>query len=219
MEHLFNAIKRPFTNFSKLLIGIIFSIIPIVNFIAIGYQIQCAKTAMSKKFMMPKWENFGKLFVTGVLGSVIVFIYSIPALVLLLLAVATFISDPINFIASGGTGFNYETFAGSMTGPILVLLILGVVALALASLVGSSALINYSSSLKFKEGFRKTVWRKAFNGKFFGTWLLAGIYGFLIAIILGLIPTFGIIDIGDGIQGFIYGVTYMTALATIYKKL
>ena len=202
-----------------MLIGIIFSIIPIVNFIAIGYQIKCAKTAMSNKFMMPKWENFGKLFITGVLGSVIVFIYSIPALILLLLAVATLIVDPLNFITSGGTGFDTAALTNGLTGPILVLLIFGILALVLASLVGSSALINYSSSLKFKEGFRKKVWQKAFTGKFFGTWLLAGIYGFLIAVILGLIPLIGFINIGDGIQSFIYGVTYMTALATIYKKL
>jgi hypothetical protein len=219
MKHLFNAIKRPFTDFSKLLIGIIFSIIPIVNFIAIGYQIQCAKTAMSRKFIMPKWENFSKLFITGILGSVIVFVYSIPALVLLLLAVATFVVDPVSFIASGGTGFDPSVLSSGATGPVLVLLSLGVIALALASLVGTSALINYSISLKFKDGFKKSIWQKAFTGKFFGTWLLAGIYGFLIAIILGLIPSFGIINIGDGIQGFIYGVTYMTALATIYKKL
>jgi len=218
MEHLFNAIKRPFTNFSKLLIGIIFSIIPIVNFMAIGYQIQCAKTAMSNKFMLPKWENFGKLFITGIIGSVIVFIYSIPALVLLILAFATFVVDPINFIASGGAGIE-AALANGVTGPVIVLLVLGIIALVLASLVGSSALINYSSSLKFKEGFRKKVWQKAFTGKFFGTWLLAGIYGFLIAVILGLIPLIGFINIGDGIQSFIYGVTYMTALATIYKKL
>ena len=219
MEHLFNAIKRPFTNFSKLLIGIMISIIPLVNFIAIGYQIKCAKTAMSNKFMMPKWENFGKLFVTGVLGSIIIFIYSIPGVILLLLAIAPFIVDPLNFIKSGGAGFDTTALANGLTGPILVLVVFGTLALGLASLVGSSALINYSNRLKFKEGFNKIVWKKAFTGKFFGTWLLAGIYGFLIAIILGFIPLIGFIDIGDGIQSFIYGVTYLTALATIYKKL
>ncbi len=218
MEHLFNAIKRPFTNFSKLLLGIIFSIIPIVNFIAIGYQVQCAKTALSMKFMLPKWENFGRLFITGVLGSLIVFIYSIPALILLLLAFTTLIANPLEFIASGGAGIE-SALANGVTGPVIVLLVLGIVALVLASLVGSSALVNYSSSLKFKDGFKRKIWQKAFTGKFFGTWLLAGIYGFLIAIVLGLIPQFGFINIGDGIQSFIYGVTYMTALATIYKKL
>jgi hypothetical protein len=47
------SIKRPFSDFKKLLIGIVLSIIPIVNFIALGYQLNCAKTAMKKKYEHP----------------------------------------------------------------------------------------------------------------------------------------------------------------------
>jgi len=41
------AIKRPFSDVKKLLIGIVIQLIPIVNFMAIGYQLKCAN-AMEK---------------------------------------------------------------------------------------------------------------------------------------------------------------------------
>ena len=68
MKHLIDAMRRPFTDFNKLLIGIIISIIPIVNFISIGYQFRCAKTAMTGKFAMPKW----KILVTYLLREYLV---------------------------------------------------------------------------------------------------------------------------------------------------
>jgi len=220
MNHLTNAIKRPFTDFGKLLIGIIFCLIPIVNFISIGYHFKCAKTAMTGKFVMPKWENFGNLFITGLLGSIISFVYMFPALVLLFLALATIVDNPSEFIMVAGNNIDFNSLLiEKITGPVLVLFAFGIILFALGGLLSSSAMINYSNKFKFEDGFKKLVWKKAFTGKFIWTWILAGVYGSLIAIILAFIPNISFFDISDGIQRFVYGVTYMTALATIYKKL
>src|SRR3989344_5251075 len=84
------AIKRPFTDFNKLAIGIIFLIIPFVSiitgFFVKGYRMESARTALNKKFEMPKWESFGNLFVRGLLSWIIGIIYMIPAIVLILIA-------------------------------------------------------------------------------------------------------------------------------------
>ena len=43
------AIKRPFTDLKILLIGIVLSIIPIVNWFTFGYFLECARTTGKKK--------------------------------------------------------------------------------------------------------------------------------------------------------------------------
>ena len=59
---LMKAIKRPFTDFNKLSLGVLFLIIPyvsiITNFLVKGYRLEVAKTAAGKKSEMPKWRNF-----------------------------------------------------------------------------------------------------------------------------------------------------------------
>lgn len=215
MNYYWNAIKRPFTDWSKLLIGIIISIIPIVNFMAMGYQIRCAKTSSQMK--LPKWDKFGQLFVSGVLSAVIILIYALPGLIIfggaLGTALASFIpelqtADLSNIMSSVNIGFAAGIF-----------MVVGLVLMVLGGLVGSSGLIRYSQRLRFKDAFNKEVFRKAFTGRFFLTWVLIGIYGAALSIIFSILPNIGFLDLEGSISGFLYGVTYMTALGIIYKKL
>jgi len=215
MGYVFNAIKRPFADWSKLIIGILISIIPIVSFITMGYQIRCAKTASLKK--LPKWDKFGQLFITGVLAVIILLIYTLPGIIIFGAALGTALfsfipelqtTDLTSVLSSADIGFAAGIF-----------MVLGIVFLGLGSLVGSSAMIKYSQRLKFKDAFSGETFRKAFSVKFFWTWVLVGIYGLFLAIILSWIPKLGVFDIGSSIRGFIYGITYMTALSMIYKKI
>src|SRR3989344_7690417 len=82
------AIKRPFADFNKLLIGVLFLLIPIVNiatgFFVRGYRLEAAKNYNKK---LPEWRDFGKLFVRGLLSWVISIIYLMPAFILLAISV------------------------------------------------------------------------------------------------------------------------------------
>jgi len=62
------AFKKPFTNFKKLLIGILISILPIVNLFATGYLLQVAKSTIKKKKELPEWSGWGDLFVNGLIA-------------------------------------------------------------------------------------------------------------------------------------------------------
>ena len=76
------ALKKPFTELGKLVLGIILSIVPIVNWIAQGFIIECSglgKIKPSKK--MPEWKDLPDLFVKGFLSYLIIFIYAIPAII------------------------------------------------------------------------------------------------------------------------------------------
>ncbi len=116
------AIKRPFSDFGKLGIGVSMDLLPtiiavglaflfgilgvvvggmsglaagvifavlisvglsiIIGFILYGYGLECARSAMDNNFSLPEWKDFGRLFVKGLVGSIIVLIYLLPAIVL-----------------------------------------------------------------------------------------------------------------------------------------
>jgi len=74
------ALQRPFTDIKKLLIGILLSVIPLVNLFSFGYQIECARLTLKKKKNLPEWKNWKELFINGLLYFIIVLIYFIPVI-------------------------------------------------------------------------------------------------------------------------------------------
>lgn len=68
----------------KLLIGTVISLIPIVNFIAIGYAMDVTRNVNNERETpLPEWNEFGSQFIRGLLAAIIQFIWSLPLLVLL----------------------------------------------------------------------------------------------------------------------------------------
>lgn len=197
------AIKRPFSNLERLALGIVFQVIPIVNFIAMGYQLECAKTAMKKNFKLPEWTNFGDLFVRGLVALVIVIAYFLIPIILM----AVSLGAGIFTIAMQG---NFAALAGAGLGFIASLV------LFLAALyILPSALINYVKNDAFGKAFSfSEVFGKAFTGKYFVAWLVAVIYGFVIMVPLMFIPF-----IGWAIAGFIAGVTSFTIFGEVYTEI
>ena len=132
------GLKRPFQDLGKLLIGIILSIIPIVNLIAMGYALECVSTVLKKKksYALPEWKNFWRLFIRGLAAGVIGFVYALPALiilgVLMFNMIETFmeISDPIVIITTLLTN----------NAPLVLL---GIILLLVSSFLTPLAVINY----------------------------------------------------------------------------
>jgi len=210
MERLSDSFKRPFTNFSRLIIGIIFSIFPVVNFFVFGYELKCSNSAMKKKSELPKWEKFGELFVTGFMSLVIQVIYFLPALILFFAAAASVFVDMIQgYVANGTMDW---TLLNLGTG--IGFVILGLVLFLLGGLIGVSGVVNYSKRYKFSDAFSGEVFRKAFRGQFLGLLILVVLYGMLLSMLLSWIPF-----VGSAIVAFISGVTIMTALGRVYNKL
>ena len=196
------AIKRPFSDFNKLLIGIVLQIIPIVNLIAAGYQLECAKTAMKKNFKLPEWKNFGDYFVQGLVVLVIGLAYMLIPLILMVVSGVGIVMGAIkgNFAALGGAGIG-------MIASLLLLLA--------ALYILPSALMNYVKSGKIGSAFSfGEVLGKALTGKYFVAWLVAVIYGFVLMVPLSFIPI-----IGWAIAGFIAGVTSMTIFGEVYNEI
>jgi hypothetical protein len=70
----------------KILIGGVVSLIPIVDFAAIGYLIQVIRNVRDgQPTPLPEWDQFGKYFMDGLWVFLIVLVYMIPILLLLCL--------------------------------------------------------------------------------------------------------------------------------------
>ncbi len=76
------AFKRPFTHFRRVVLGIIFSAVPIVNFISAGYVLECARTFARKEYDLPKLTQPADLFTNGFFAVLVGLLYSIPFLAL-----------------------------------------------------------------------------------------------------------------------------------------
>jgi len=72
------AIKRPFTNITNLIIGLIVMIIPIINILVLpGYLLRVAKTAMTGDDKLPGFSDIGGLVVSSIKAIVVGVIYLI----------------------------------------------------------------------------------------------------------------------------------------------
>jgi len=68
---------------SKVLLGGLFLIIPIVNFAVIGYMLKVAQNvAQGNPRPLPEWGEFGDHFMRGLYGIIIQIVYQLPTLIL-----------------------------------------------------------------------------------------------------------------------------------------
>ena len=207
MADFIKAIERPFTDFKKFMLGLLFSVIPIVNFIAIGYELECAKTANKKQFQLPEWKNYGKLFKRGLVSFCISVIYLMTPLLLIIIGFGRAL---------------LEMFKENPNPEILIrvviqnwiLLLVSFLLLIFVSYVLYSAKVNYATKGKFRDGFAGEVYKKAFTWKYFMMWFIGVFYYLFWVLLLSFIPY-----VGGVIAGFIGGVTLFTLLGQVYSEI
>ncbi len=209
MVDYIGAIKRPFSDSKKLLLGLLFSVIPIVNFIGSGYQLECCRSAYKNKLVLPEWKNYGELFIKGILNGVIWTIYSIPVIAVFLYVVWSSLFTLANLYESDTSVFLAELIR-SVGYSLIAIVLLGI----LTTYVCYYASVRFAMNYKFKEAFEfKEILKGIVRKEYSLAWLVAGIYSLIIGLLLGIIPF-----IGSGIAGFLSGVTFMTVLGQVYKE-
>ena len=68
---------------SKFAVGVIISLVPIVNFAGYGYMVQLLKNVRDgEEYPLPEWDDFGKLFVDGLKLMLGYLVYFIPVFLL-----------------------------------------------------------------------------------------------------------------------------------------
>lgn len=94
------AIRKPFSNITNLVIGIVLMIIPIVNILTIpGYLLRVAKKTMEGDKALPGFGNFGELVVNSIKMIIVGIIYCIIAMIVaMILALIPFIGPVLTTI-------------------------------------------------------------------------------------------------------------------------
>ena len=205
MVNYAEALKKPFSDIKKLLIYIALSIIPIVNFMSLGYLLDTAEESMKKKKDLPEWQDFARLFVEGVKGFIIGIIYMIPIFILGALVFKSVAMSFLNF----DTAFLVQNLALMGTSVIILALI--------ALLIGYfslGALMRYSKLRNMKEAFNfKAISKKVFTAKYFVAWFIGLVIFVLVSAVFSLIPV-----IGQILGGAIGGIFYFSVIGEAYAE-
>jgi hypothetical protein len=206
------AIKRPFGDMTKLVIGVVISLIPIVNFIGIGYFLQCAKLTFKKDEKLPEWTDWANLFITGLVAAIICLIWAIPTMLVAWITIGSVLSSASGAMLTGGmTAFASAIMAsiGTLMVGLAVTLVVGII----FGLLGCAAVLRYAEKGKFAAAFEfGAIKDVAFKGGFVAALIVGVVYMMVVSVILAFIPL-----IGGAIATFIAGVAMWTMLAEAYK--
>lgn len=198
------AIKKPFLDLKKLVIGIVLNIIPIVNFFAMGYVLETAKLTLSKKNNLPEWKDWKDLFIHGVLATIISFIYMIPALVVAVAAVG------FGVLKGWITG---SVISGVETGAPM--LITALILVLLATYIAPMSTLLYVKKWKFADAFAfKEIFKKIITPKYAVAWIVMLVISVVAIGVLSIIPL-----VGSEAGSFIAGVIGLTILAQAYNEI
>jgi len=173
---------------SKVLIGGLVSIIPIVNFAMLGYMIKIAQNvAEGSPRPLPEWSGFGDHFMRGLYVFVIYLVYALPIIIFEILFIA--LTGGLGAAARDSDG------AGAAIGvlglcffPIILILGLAVSFLVYAALARYAATNSLSEALKFSEVIASV--RSNFS-----PWLML----WLVAILASFVGGLGVIACGVGV--------------------
>lgn len=168
---------------SKVLIGGLLIFIPFINFAALGYTIKVAQNvAQGNPQPLPEWGEFGEHFMRGLHWVAIAIVYTLPAILLIVLF------SCITIAVSGASG-EPSSEAGGAIATLTVCLVPLIVIVALVGGIASySALARYIATNTFSEAFK---FREVLAGlrKNLGDWVML----LLVVILAGIVANIGAI--------------------------
>jgi hypothetical protein len=187
---------------SKMGLGAVISLVPILNFAMTGYMIQIVRNLMNDVVEpLPNWDDLGKKFMDGLMLVLAGLVYALPIIVLSCLPLSVMTIPAI--IASGNSDF--QDVANTITGAGGVLFAamscLFVIYGLVLSVIFPAIYVNYAKEGTFASCFQL---REIFNiiGKnaaaFFTAWgmslvagLVVGVISSIVTGVLGWIPCVG----------------------------
>jgi hypothetical protein len=162
---------------TKVLIGGVLNLIPIVNLVNVGYALRTLRNvAAGAERPLPEWDDFGDYFVKGLLVAVGILIYAIPVLLVSVLsAIVGALAGGNSDVTSGLLGLCTAGLAciGSLYGLALALWL-------------PAALVRYAMSGEFGAFFRfGEIW--GFISRNLGAYIVALIVAWLASLVAGIV--------------------------------
>ncbi len=157
---------------SKFLVGLVISIVPILNFAWAGYGIGIMRNmARGMEKPLPSWDNLGEKFKDGLFIAIASFVYALPALVLI------------------GIGAGVTAGAGGKGASVAVVVVASccaVVYLLAFSFLQPALLIHYARTNSFGAMFQVGVVIKLATGNI-GEYLMAWVVGLIAGAVLSFL--------------------------------
>ena len=123
-EIISDSIKYPSDNWAKIIILGVILIIPIVNFIGLGYLFRIIKATFAGIDETPDFDEIGELFIDGLKIFVVSLIYSIPIIIVGLIISLIF---SYNFTIYSFTTPDIYSLLGAYAIYIIVAFIIGII--------------------------------------------------------------------------------------------
>jgi len=197
------ALKRPFQDSKKFLIGTLLGMIPLVNLTVIGYTLN--STGLTKEKVdrdnLPEWTDYVNLFMKG-LGAVLIGIIMLlpAALILTELQMEDWFAESFTQLI--------PLFAKAVP-----LLLFGGLLAALAFYLIPFALLAWLKEDSFSAAFSWSNLKKTMTLDYLVNWLIVGYLGGLLSSLLGWVPFLGM-----GITMYVTGVFSYTVFAELYER-
>jgi hypothetical protein len=230
------SLRRPFSDFNKLLIGIVLGSIPLVNLTVSGYTLVCTGFTKEEveKDRLPEWKNYRDLFMKGLVAALIGILVFLPNTLVAFGAFGSIATSPtLNQMLGGISPETWNRiFTGQITDmemqdwfaqnwtqfiPLLLsatpFIILGIILAIVASYILPMIILGWLKEDRVSAGFSWGVVKKAFTFDYLGSWIVVGIFGLILSALLGWIPF-----LGSGITMYVTGVFSYTVFAEVYER-
>lgn len=201
---------------TKLLIGWLVSLVPILNFAFTGYVTQTIRNVEQRMDdPMPEWDDFGKKFVLGFYIWLAGIVYAIPIILISIIFVVP--------VAIAGEGNVSDTMGTIMAGTGLVVSCVIILYSLALSLLLPAANINLArketlgSVFEIGEFFR--IFR-ANTGDYLVAWIMTLVWSIVIGVVAGLlVAVLLIIPCIGWIAAFLIGAVVSVAVPLVYAHL
>jgi len=220
LSNSFEYAKKLFSDFGRLVILIVLDLIPIVNWVVVGYAARVLRESPGTD-APPKLEKYSELFVDGAKILLASLIYMLIPLILIGAGVGSFVAA---MIMEGGPDFMLRQFAPSQmlffgsTGLVLVLIGVLVAFVMLIVLAGGIAHMlktgHFSKAFAFGEILGKIG--KIGWGKYLAWIVLVAVIAAIVGGITGAIPYVGWII--SAIIGPALIVFFFRSLGLLYSE-
>lgn len=182
LNNSFGFARRLFSDLGRLLILIVLTVIPIVNFIVVGYAGRVVKDSPGTDGP-PKLEGYGQMWVQGLKIVVATLIYTAVPGILFSLGLLTF------FV--GQVGFNALDIAGSMSAALLgvgaIFFMLGIIVAFALLIFGAVGIIHMIRHDQFGKAFAIGEILRIIRGIGWGGYIVWLAVIFIISLIIGAI--------------------------------
>jgi hypothetical protein len=172
---------------NKLLIGMLVSIVPIINFALFGWVIDIMRNVSRREPQpLPGWDDFGDKFVKGAILFVVSLIYSLPAL--LIMCPMIFLPFTRGDFGREGQQAVASLFVGTTLALSCVLVLYGL----LLSFLMPAILLNFARKGTFSACFEfGEIWRIMSKnlGDYIVAWLIIIVVSIAVSFVLGIVGT------------------------------